>query len=428
MGVNARGCLTFIGIVVFAGLFCAWIPFVFLPQNGIAVSLPVILVPGETVIKDFFGKGNPLTNTIIGTALADIIVVLLALFAFRASKGWRQEVPGRFQSFMELLGGFMYDFSKNFAGVKPIVKNWLFPLAASFFIFLLVANWLKLIPGVETVGTMHCAEPGFASYPITPLSGGYQLFNNRPLNAGDPATEDTYKACKAFEEDKSLHPSAEELHEIAAAYEPRIEALEEERTEANAAEIDAEIEALKTEMTQSAYVGATMVLTPAELEAHVEPYHFAVTPWVRAAATDLNVTLGLALVAFTAIQVFGVAAQGPNYFQKFVNLRALGNLGKKPLGAIDFVVGLLEIISEIGKIVSLTFRLFGNLFAGSVLLAVMTFLVATMLPIVFYGLEMIVVTIQAFVFAVLTLVFSAQAMESHHGDEHDDHGDEHATA
>jgi len=93
-------------------------------------------------------------------------------------------------------------------------------------------------------------------------------------------------------------------------------------------------------------------------------------------------------------------------------------LSKKPLGAIDFIVGLIEIISEIGKIISLAFRLFGNMFAGGILLIVMAFLVAMIVPSIFIGLEIIITTIQALVFAVLTLVFSAQAMEGHgHGDE-----------
>jgi F-type H+-transporting ATPase subunit a len=122
-----------------------------------------------------------------------------------------------------------------------------------------------------------------------------------------------------------------------------------------------------------------------------------------------------------------VLVQGPNYFQKFVNLRALGNAGKKPMGLMDFGVGLFEIISEFAKIISLSFRLFGNMFAGGVLLAVMSFLVAFLLPMVFVGLEVVVTTIQAYVFATLTLVFSAQAMEGHHGDdEGHGHTEEHA--
>jgi F-type H+-transporting ATPase subunit a len=119
-------------------------------------------------------------------------------------------------------------------------------------------------------------------------------------------------------------------------------------------------------------------------------------------------------------------AQGLPYFEKFINVSALGNIGKKPMGAIDFLVGLIEIISEIGKIVSLAFRLFGNLFAGGVALMAISFLVALIVPVVIYGLEVIIGTVQALVFAVLTLVFSVQAMESHHGEHehHEEHGEE----
>jgi F-type H+-transporting ATPase subunit a len=96
-------------------------------------------------------------------------------------------------------------------------------------------------------------------------------------------------------------------------------------------------------------------------------------------------------------------------------------MGKRPLGAIDFGVGLFEIISEFAKVISLAFRLFGNIFAGQLLLFIMAFLVAMILPVVFYGLEVIVGFIQALVFAVLTLVFSAQAMVSHHHEEDGEH-------
>jgi F-type H+-transporting ATPase subunit a len=157
------------------------------------------------------------------------------------------------------------------------------------------------------------------------------------------------------------------------------------------------------------------------LEGGVQPYAFVVTPFVRAAATDLNLTLGLAIVSFFAIQYFGFTALGPNYLQKFINLRALGDMGKRPLGAIDFGVGLFEIISEFAKVISLAFRLFGNIFAGQLLLFIMAFLVAMILPVIFYGLEVIVGFIQALVFAVLTLVFSAQAMVSHHHEEDGEH-------
>ena len=101
---------------------------------------------------------------------------------------------------------------------------------------------------------------------------------------------------------------------------------------------------------------------------------------------------------------------------------ALGNAGKNPMGIMDFGVGILEIISELSKIISFSFRLLANIFAGQILLFVIPFLVATMLPGAIYGLELFVGVIQAFVFFMLTLVFSKLAMEGHG----DDHEEEHA--
>ena len=88
-------------------------------------------------------------------------------------------------------------------------------------------------------------------------------------------------------------------------------------------------------------------------------------------------------------------------------------------GIIDVFVGLLEFISELSRIISFTFRLFGNIFAGEVLLLMMTFLVPFVLADIFYALELFVGLIQAFVFAILTLVFAVSAVTVHGGD-HDE--------
>jgi F-type H+-transporting ATPase subunit a len=141
---------------------------------------------------------------------------------------------------------------------------------------------------------------------------------------------------------------------------------------------------------------------------------FVVTPFVRAAATDLNLTLGLALASVAAIQYYGIRALGLGYFSKFVNIPALDMQKKGPMGTIDFGVGILELISEFAKIISFAFRLLGNIFAGQVLLFVIAFLIPFALPVVFFGLEVFVGAIQAFVFAMLTLVFVNTAMISHH--------------
>lgn len=143
-----------------------------------------------------------------------------------------------------------------------------------------------------------------------------------------------------------------------------------------------------------------------------EEGHYTLLPWLRTATTDLNVTLAMALISVVYTQIAGVRVLGLRYFKKFVNLN----------GPMDFFVGLLETISEAAKIISFSFRLFGNIFAGTVLLFVMPFLIPFLVPLPFYGLEVFVGFIQAFVFAMLTLVFLATAVVSHdHGHEHETH-------
>ena len=147
---------------------------------------------------------------------------------------------------------------------------------------------------------------------------------------------------------------------------------------------------------------------------------YALIPFVRVLSTDLNFTVALALISVIMTQVIGVQALGFKYFEKFVNVTALVNFFKKPMGIIDFFVGILEIVSEFSKIISFSFRLFGNIFAGSVLL----FVIGTLLPVVaqsiFLMLELFVGVIQALVFGMLTMVFMTQAA-SGHGDHEEEH-------
>ena len=130
-------------------------------------------------------------------------------------------------------------------------------------------------------------------------------------------------------------------------------------------------------------------------------------PLFRAPTADLNVTLAFALISVIAAQYYGIKKLGLlRYSKRFINV-------KNP---IDFVVGILEIISEIAKIISFSFRLFGNIFAGEVLLTVVAFLIPFFAPIPFFALEIFIGFVQAIVFAMLTLVFLNIATEAH--DEH----------
>ena len=132
--------------------------------------------------------------------------------------------------------------------------------------------------------------------------------------------------------------------------------------------------------------------------------HHTIIPFLRSTSADLNFTLALSLIAVFTVQFAGIAALGiVKYGKKFFI-----SPFHKPYG-IGTAVGILELVSEIGKIISFTFRLFGNVFAGEVLLTVMLHLVPYFLPLPFMFLEVFVGFIQAVVFAMLTLVFLKMA-------------------
>jgi len=125
-------------------------------------------------------------------------------------------------------------------------------------------------------------------------------------------------------------------------------------------------------------------------------------PYLRPPAADLNTTLSLAIISVVTVQIFGFGYLGFKYIKKFINFK----------GPIQFFVGILEIISEFAKIISFSFRLFGNIFAGAVLLMVISFLIPAVAALPFYGLELFVGFVQALVFAMLTTVFIQVATAS----------------
>jgi len=132
----------------------------------------------------------------------------------------------------------------------------------------------------------------------------------------------------------------------------------------------------------------------------------AFVPLFRGGTADLNATVALALVSVVAIQYYGIRHLGLTlHLKKFINLS----------GPIEFFIGILELISEFAKIISFAFRLFGNIFAGEVLLVVVTGLVPILAPLPFIGLELFVGVVQALVFAVLTLAFINIATLEHQG-------------
>lgn len=285
-----------------------------------------------------------LTNSMISTFLAVLVLALLALAVWRQT---RRGVPvltgiaGAFEAIVEVL----YNLVESIAGRRA---RQIFPWVATIILLVLTVNWMELIPGVDSIGLLHPVHEG-EGYPTQEL---FRL-GNLPVSA------------------------------IVAP----------EGGEASAAE------------------GGAL---------------FGVIPFVRPASSDLNFTISLAVVAVVLTEVMGLRANGLRYFKKFFNFGpAIRMWGRDHVGAfdllfpfIDIFVGLLELVAELARLISFSFRLFGVIFAGSVVL----FLIGSLVPVFvqsgFVILELFFGVIQAAVFGMLTLIFVTLATQSH-----DQHGE-----
>jgi F-type H+-transporting ATPase subunit a len=282
-----------IGSKLFPGLsFPAWI----------AVSKPHPELPAHVIFNIF---GFPITNSIIAAWITIIVVVAFFGAVSRHSK----LIPGRLQSIVEGLLGWLYDFCKSVAGDDNGRK--FFPVVATIFIFVAFNAWLGLLPGYGTI-LVHTAE------------------------------------------------------------------------------------------------GETHLLKPAN--------------------TDMNMPLALAFISFIFVEYFGLRTHGIRYLSKFFNfgslLKGIGQIfrGKLKsglsgifLGIINAFIGLIELLSEFIRILSFTFRLFGNMTAGEILLLAVVFLIPWLIAPIFYGLELFVGGVQALIFSGLTLIFLTLAVA--HGEE-----------
>lgn len=263
----------------------------------------------------FFRIGDfPVTNTIINTILVDGFLLTLAFFASRRLS----LVPGKFQNVLEYVIGGLYGFTEGIAGEKA---SKIFPYFMTFFLFILVANWSGLIPGINTFGILQQTPEG--------------------------------------------------KHII---------------------------------------------------------------PLVRASTSDLNTTLALALVSLSATHIMSFRTLGlTEYLSRFIPFFPfiISVLKGKPKffidksGSINFVmsffnplvlvfVGTLELVSEFVKVISLSFRLFGNIFAGEVVLETVSGIFAFVFPLPFFLLEVVVGVVQALVFAMLTMAFMIILTTPHH--------------
>jgi len=158
----------------------------------------------------------------------------------------------------------------------------------------------------------------------------------------------------------------------------------------------------------------------------------AFIPLIRGGTADINTTIPLAVMAVVGANLFGIFSIGIwKTFNKYVNLKVIGQIFTKIrkdktiiiVAPITFFVGFLEIIGEFAKVASLSFRLFGNVFAGEVLLASMAALVAYVIPIPFLFLEILVGMIQALIFSILLIVYFTIASTDHEEHEESSHNE-----
>jgi len=331
----------------------------------IAAGVMFVKPPSPVIIvkpEHIFDLG-PLgvTNTMFTSWVVVLLLVVVGFFVGRNAS----VVPSGFSGAVEALISGFYGIVTTVAGEENGRK--FFWVIATIFLYVLTSNYFGLLPINGVIGKV---EPGHGDKQVIFKQTSIAGFPIAYIPNGPEECEGT--ACPTH-------------HEEAAAGEPAAP-----KADAHAAE-GGKVSGL-------------------------------ISPYFRSVNTDVNTPLAIAIFSFIFVEFWGLSALGPAYLKKFF---PVDFYKKGALGIIDIFVGLLELISELSRMVSFTFRLFGNVFAGEVLLAMMAFLVPFVLVDVFYGLELFVGLIQAFVFAMLTLVF-AQTAVTHHGGE--EHGDEHGEA
>ena len=304
---------------------------------------PVVVLPAEPTGLHI--GGFQITNTILATLLADLLLILLAISTYRFVKSGKL-VPGGFYNAFEAIFEFLWNSVEGSAG------KWakrIFPIPATIFLLIFVANMVKLVPGFESIGQLEQVKHGKGYAPVKLLQvGSLEIYT---VDKGQPG-------------------------------------------ELTSAETEAE----------STSEGHEAICTVCE-----------VVPFLRGSATDLNFPFALAISTVILTQVYGAWALGPGYFSKFFPVKQLVSGGI--FGLINFAVGILEIILEFAKILSFGFRLFGNIFAGALLLSIIGALTAVAIPPLLYIFEVFFGAIQAYVFFLLATVFISGATIGHHGEE-----------
>jgi F-type H+-transporting ATPase subunit a len=321
--------------------------------------MPVISIAAEKI----FSIGSfAVTNSLLLAVLAALVLIIAALF-IRTNM---REVPGRLQGFFELFLEGALSLMDSILGSREKSERYL-PLVATIFLFVVVSNWLGLMPGVGSLGVWeeHHAEKS--------VSEDFSTSGEEPVSSGSDTEPSLPAAPGAFGVSESVGGALPEAQEPSGS-----------------------------EAVHSAGAGPGVPLDAGELNAEGEGAYAGevLVPLFRAPAADLNFTIALGIIAVGAVNLFGVFALGfRRHASKFFTI-------KNPVASFT---GILEFLSEFVRIVSFSFRLFGNVFAGEVLLVIVGFLVPYLIPLPFLFLEVFVGFIQALIFSMLTLVFIATA-------------------
>ena len=330
--------------------------------------MPHVQLAAEPVTAEplfpLFNQDFYITNTMVAVLIADVILIILALAIRRQIRKGVIVLTGIPGAFAAILEGF-YGMTVSTAG-KWAKK--IFPYFATIFLLVLIVNLMSLFPGIDTIGILRPVEPGHDGYAIEPVVG--EIYTIK----------------------EAEHDEAEEAgHE------------------------------------EGALAEETGHDEEAESVGHDEEALYGFFPFVRVASTDLNFTLSLAIISVVMTQVLGFQALGKGNLTKYWNAQGLKEAWKKPqfgnpmsliISFIQLIAGLLEIIPEIAKVFSFTFRLFGVIFAGSVLLFFIGSKIGAVGQTGVLFLELLFGPLQAFVFGMLTMVFMSLATQSHgHADE-----------
>lgn len=297
--------------------------------------------------EKLFSVGNlVITNSMFTSMVVSAILITFALITHSQLK--KTDKPTGLQNFAEFIIEALHGLVHGVTGDLKKTRLF-FPVIASFFLWILLNNWLGLVPGVGTIRMIEKSET--ETIQIAPETTEEHSGIVENVHASEPIITDEHAETNEATTTEEVAPTAETEHAVASE------------------------------------------------ESHGPKY----IPILRPGTADLNTTMALAIISILITQVFGVMYLHLGYFKKFFNFS----------NPIMTFVGLLEIVSEFAKIISFAFRLFGNIFAGEVLLVVMAFLLPVIVPMPFYGLELFVGFIQALVFSMLSLVFFNMATQSH---------------